>query len=406
MAPILGVMTTLSSQDRHYALVTETWRPQINGVANTLGRLCDGLLQNNNRLQLVRPAQPGETVGLATSGLMEELLVRGLPIPGYSQLQFGLPAYRRLLAHWRNSRPDTVYLATEGPLGWSALRAARRLGIPVISGFHTNFQQYSEHYRISLLYRPVVAYLRWFHNQTLLTLTASTTQQRELSRLGINNLMLLGRGVDCELFHPAHRDTELRRQWGAGNTDIVLLHVGRLAAEKNLQLLQHSWQNLRENPPAGTRLHMVVVGDGPLRQSLEKNMPGAYFTGALSGTELATVYASADVFVFPSLTETFGNVVTEAMASGLAVNAFDTAAAHQHIRDRYSGCLAPPAHEELFLDNLRWLVSDAEGRRGIRMHARHRACQLGWPSVLQRFEGYLQRCCHPPRPLSQAIPGK
>ena len=406
MATILGVMTIPSSQDRHYALVTETWRPQINGVANTLGRLCDGLLQNNNRLQLVRPAQSGETVGLASSGPLEELLVRGLPIPGYGQLQFGLPAYRRLLAHWRNSRPDTVYLATEGPLGWSALRAAQQLGIPVISGFHTNFQQYSEHYRISLLYRPVVAYLRWFHNQTLLTLTASTTQQRELSRLGINNLMLLGRGVDCELFHPARRDTELRRLWGAGNNDIVLLHVGRLAAEKNLQLLQQCWQSLRENPPAGVRLHMVVVGDGPLRQSLEKDMPDARFTGALSGTELAAAYASADVFVFPSLTETFGNVVTEAMASGLAVNAFDTAAAHQHIRDRYSGCLAPPAHEELFLDNLRWLVSDAEGRRGVRMHARHRACQLGWPSVLQRFEGYLQRSCSPPRPLSEVVPGK
>lgn len=403
---ILGVMTTLSFHNRHYALVTETWRPQVNGVANTLGRLCDGLLQNNNRIQLVRPAQPGETVGLADNGPLEELLVRGLPIPGYRQLQFGLPAYRRLLAHWRKSRPDTIYLATEGPLGWSALRAARQLSIPVISGFHTNFQQYSEHYRVSLLYRPVVAYLRWFHNQTLLTLTASNTQQRELSRLGINNLMLLGRGVDCERYHPAHRDAELRRRWGAGNTDIVLLHVGRLAAEKNLQLLQRSWQTLRENQPTGVRLHMVVVGDGPLRPSLERDMPEARFTGALGGAELAAAYASADVFIFPSLTETFGNVVTEAMASGLAVNAFDTAAAHQHIRDRYSGCLAPPAHEELFLDNLRWLVSDTEGRRGIRMHARHRACQLGWPSVLQRFEGYLQRSCSPPRPLSEVVPGK
>lgn len=408
MGIMLVSMNTMSSRphNRHYALVTETWKPQINGVANTLGRLCDGLLQSNNRIQLVRPAQPGEAIGLIEDGLTQEVLVRGLPIPGYSQLQFGLPASRRLKSHWQTNRPDAVYLATEGPLGWSALRVARQLGIPVVSGFHTNFQQYSELYGLGLFNRAVFAWLRWFHNQTLLTLAASTTQQRELSRMGINNLVLLGRGVDCELFHPARRDQALRASWGVGKQDLVLLHVGRLAAEKNLQLLQRSWDQLRGLSNDQVRLHMVVVGDGPLRASLEQDMPGAIFTGALTGTELARAYASADVFVFPSLTETFGNVVTEAMASGLAVNAFDMAAAHQHIRDRYSGGLAPVAHEQMFLDNLRWLVSNSEGRRSIRLHARHRACQLGWPSVLQRFEGYLQRAGMASRPLVPAIPGK
>ena len=148
MGIMLVSMNTMSSRphNRHYALVTETWKPQINGVANTLGRLCVGVLQSNNRIQLVRPAQPGEAIGLIEDGLTQEVLVRGLPIPGYSQLQFGLPASRRLKSHWQTNRPDAVYLATEGPLGWSALRVARQLGIPVVSGFHTNFQQYSELY--------------------------------------------------------------------------------------------------------------------------------------------------------------------------------------------------------------------------------------------------------------------
>lgn len=391
---------------RHFAIVSETWRPQVNGVANTLGRLSDGLLAGGNQLQVIRPAQPGESPGVTTKGAVQQLLVKGLPIPGYAQLQFGLPAYGRILNHWREQRPDSIYLATEGPLGWSALRVAHRLRIPVISGFHTNFQQYSEHYRLGLLHRPVSAYLRWFHNQTLVTLSASTTQQHELTRMGINNPMLLGRGVDCELFHPSHRDTALRQQWGVGENDLVLLHVGRLAAEKNLQLLQRSWQYAQKQCPAGIRLRMVVVGDGPQREQLQRAIPDAVFTGALSGAGLAAAYASGDIFLFPSLTETFGNVVTEAMASGLAVIAYDTAAAHQHIRDRYSGCLAPPGNEEQFLANLGWLFKDREGLRGVRMHARHRACQLDWPAVQRRFEGYLQRHCVTPLSVQAAVPGK
>ena len=399
-------MKTLARTPRHYAIVTETWRPQVNGVANTLGRLCDGLLAGGHELQLVRPAQPGEIVGITAEGAMQQLLVKGLPIPGYRQLQFGLPAYRRLLNHWSEQRPDSIYLATEGPLGWSALRAARRLQIPVISGFHTNFQQYSQHYRLGLLQRPVSAYLRWFHNQTLVTLSASSTQQHELSRMGVANPVLLGRGVDCERFHPSHRSARLRQRWGAKEDDLVLLHVGRLAAEKNLQLLQSSWQHARAHCPPGTRLHMVVVGDGPQQEQLRHAMPDALFTGSLTGAALAEAYASADIFLFPSLTETFGNVVTEAMASGLAVVAYDTAAAHQHIRDRYSGCLAAPGNEEQFRANLGWLLNDREGLRGVRMHARHRACQLDWSAVQRRFEGYLQRHCATPGSVPTAVPGK
>lgn len=399
-------MKTLIAHSRRYAIVTETWRPQVNGVANTLGRLCDGLVAAGHHLQLIRPAQADEPPAPNESEPLQQILVKGLPIPGYRQLQFGLPAYRRLLGHWQEKRPDSVYIATEGPLGWSALRAAKRLGIPVISGFHTNFQQYSEHYRLGLFSRPLTGYLRWFHNQTLATLTASSTQLHELSRMGITNSMLLGRGVDCEGFHPAHRDPELRQRWGAKEGDILLLHVGRLAAEKNLQLLERSWQHARQHSPQGAQVHMIVVGDGPQRKALQHRLPGAVFTGTLTGGDLAAAYASADVFLFPSLTDTFGNVVTEAMASGLAVVAFDTAAAHQHIRDRYSGCLAAPADEQQYLENLGWLLKDKEALRGIRMHARHRACQLDWSAVLRRFEGYLNRHQTAPVRMRAAVPGK
>lgn len=268
---------------QRFALVTETYAPQINGVANTLGRLSDGLLLRQHAVQLIRPAQAGEAMGSESRGALSELRVRGLPIPGYPELQWGLPASGKLQRLWRHARPGAVYLATEGPLGWSALQVARRMGIPVISGFHTNFQQYSDHYGLSLLHKPMMNYLRWFHSRTQLTLTASPSQQRARLRAGLHNLALLGRGVDC---------------------------------------------------------------------------------------------------------------------------AFDLAAAHQHIRDRFSGCLAAEGHERLFIDNLDWLIRDAEGRRSIRMHARHRACQLGWGEVVQRFEGYLLKAANRPPAALPALQGK
>ncbi|MGY8811131.1 MAG: glycosyltransferase family 4 protein [Pseudomonadales bacterium] len=401
------VMNIAQPPSQCFALVTETYPPQINGVSNTLGKLCQGLLGRNHQIQLIRPALPGEKPGSKQSGNLLERCVRGLPIPGYPGLQWGLPAQRKLKRLWNRQRPDAVYLATEGPLGWSALRLARRMKIPVISGFHTNFQQYSNHFHLGLLHEPAMRYLRWFHNQTQLTLVASTTQQRELNRMGVQNLMLLGRGVDCDHFHPTHRSETLRKQWGASNQDTVLLHVGRLSPEKNPELLAESWAKLKSaHNNANSKLRMVVVGDGPSASELRKRMPEAIFTGALTGSALASAYASADIFVFPSLTETFGNVVTEAMASGLAVCAFDTAAAHQHIQDRYSGSLAPLSHDQLFIDNLRWLIEDTEGRRSIRLHARHRACQLDWQAIVLRFErSLLQAALHKSVPV-QAIPSK
>ncbi|UAW98947.1 glycosyltransferase family 1 protein [Halopseudomonas nanhaiensis] len=385
-------MKTPSSRPQRYALVTETYPPEVNGVANTLGRLCEGLLQHGHQVELVRPAQTGEYPGRDEAGHLSEQRVLGLPLPRYTELQVGRSARRLLTQLWTRQRPDSIYIATEGPLGWSALRAARRLEIPVVSGFHTNFHQYTEHYGLGMFGGAAGAYLRWFHNQSTLTLTASLTQQNELARLGIQNLAMLGRGVDAERFHPRHRDAGLRRSWQAGEQDLVLLYVGRLASEKNLDLLVHSWRAVSEQRVNNEgRVRLVMAGAGPLRRKLERQLPDAIFTGSLTGPELARLYASADIFLFPSLTETFGNVVLEAMASGLAVNAFDLAAANQHISDRYSGCVATAADEHQFLDNLQWLMADVEGLRGVRLHARHSACQLTWDGIIQRFAGYLQK---------------
>lgn len=379
----------------HIALVSETFPPEINGVANTLGRLCQGLRERGHRLQLVRPRQSDDQQRRSDDDL---LLTRGWPLPGYNGLQWGQSALHKLLRRWQHNRPDVLYVATEGPLGLSAIRAARRLGIPVVSGFHTNFQQYSGHYGLGLLARLLTHYLRWFHNRTRTTLVPSASQSLELQRRGFERLQLLARGVDSQLFHPARRSTELRARWGLHDDDIAVLHVGRLAPEKNLALLQRSFLALQARYPQ-QRLQLILVGDGPQRAELQNALPDAIFCGLQRGEELAAHYASGDLFLFPSLSETFGNVVLEALASGLAVVAFDQAAAAQHIRHGHSGALAMPGDEQGFIDAAHWLLEDRETLRRVRLNARQHAGKQGWAAIVEQFETHLRQAQETPHDL-------
>ncbi|MET0612065.1 MAG: glycosyltransferase family 1 protein [Pseudomonas caspiana] len=381
------------SQILHITLITETFAPEINGVANTLGRLCDGLRQRGHRVELVRPRQPSDA-GLAADDLM---LCRGWPIPGYPGLQWGQSSMHKLLRRWQRQRPDVLYIATEGPLGLSALRAARRLGITVISGFHTNFAQYTQQYGMGFMNRLLTHYLRWFHNRSKVTLVPSVSQKVALERRGFERIELLSRGVDSVLFHPSKRSQALRDSWGLSAGDIAVLHVGRLAPEKNLCLLQSSFDALRSKYPQ-RQLKLVIVGDGPQRAALQQQLPDAVFCGTQRGETLAEHYASGDVFLFPSLTETFGNVVLEALASGLGVVAYDEAAAGQHIRHGHNGALAMPGDEAAFIDAACWLLEDSETLRRVRLNARQHASRQGWGAIIDLFERKMLNACPTPDP--------
>ncbi|CAM2845347.1 Glycosyltransferase involved in cell wall bisynthesis [Pseudomonas gessardii] len=377
-------------------LITETFPPEINGVANTLGRLCEGLRARGHQVELIRPRQDSDQSRPSDDGL---LLCRGWPLPGYPGLQWGQSSMHKLLRRWKRQRPDVLYIATEGPLGLSALRAARRLGISVVSGFHTNFQQYSNQYGLGMLSRVLTHYLRWFHNRSTLTLVPSVSQRLELERRHFERLGMLARGVDSQLFHPVRRDNTLREGWGLGNDAIAVLHVGRLAQEKNLGLLKRCFDSLQATYPQRP-LKLVIVGDGPQRASLEKALPEAIFCGSRRGEDLARHYASGDLFLFPSLTETFGNVVLEAMASGLGVVAYDQAAATQHIRHGYSGALAMPGDEATFCDAANWLLDEQENLRRVRLNARQHASRQGWPAIIEQFEYQLRSVCDEERGMT------
>ena len=206
----------VASSQPHICVVTETYPPEINGVALTLAHLVNGLLARGHTVSVVCPNQ-GTSDGFGRGSYSEITQVRGLPLPGYHGLQFGVPAARLLRRFWRNRPPAVLYVATEGPLGWSAVRAARREGIPIVSGFHTNFHNYCKHYRVGWLQHLALRYLRWFHNQTACTVVSNEELRDRLQAAGISNVSILERGVDSQLFAPQRRCTELRREWGVSD---------------------------------------------------------------------------------------------------------------------------------------------------------------------------------------------
>lgn len=367
------------------ALVTETYLPEVNGVAMTLGRLSAGLAARGHRIRIVRPRQKHERAGPLANG---ELLTPGLPIPRYPELRFGLPAVGRLWQSWRNQTPDAVHVATEGPLGLSALAAARQLDIPVISTFHTNFHTYSQHYGVGWLQGSIERYLRWFHNRTAATLVPTATLAEELSERGFRCVGILSRGVDTRLFNPAKRSQDLRAQWGANEDDLVVAVVGRMAPEKNLDLALSAFAAIRANHPAA---RMICVGDGPLFAPLQRKHPDCRFVGARHGEDLAAHYASADLFLFPSLTETFGNVVSEALASGLPVVSFDQAAASDLIRNGQNGELVEPGDTEGFIAAAGRMARRIDDSESFRAASPASVRHLDWENIHNDYESLLHK---------------
>ena len=370
-------------------MVSETYPPEINGVARTLGRMVALLAERGHSLDIVRPRQPGEPAGVIDSdGEVRKFLVQGRPIPNYRDLQVGFASPAVLETRWRANPPDVIQIVTEGPLGWSALIAARRLGIPVASEYHTNFHAYSRHYGLGLIRRGVAAGLRLFHNLCAATMVPTAQIRDELSNQGYRNLAVVGRGIDTRLFSPERRSEALRASWGCEGNDPVVLYVGRVAPEKNLGLFLRAALAVRAADP---RTRIVVVGDGPDASALRLAHPDITFCGVQCGEALATHYASADYFLFPSTTETFGNVTTEAMASGLAIVAFDYAAAREHLQHGKSGLLVPFGNEASFIDAASRLHRLGDRLAKMRVLAREAALGLSWSRIIDALEITLHR---------------
>jgi len=375
-------------------VVTETYPPEINGVAMTIGRMVTGLRERGHWVGVVRPRRHRNDGDNGDDG--QEWTVPGWALPNYPGVRLGTPAWRRLGRLMRTQRPDLVHVVTEGPLGWAAVLAARGLGLPVTSGYHTHFDQYSGHYGLSWLAPLVTRSLDALHRRCRATLVPAPELASTLTARGIPNVQVVGRGVDIDLFNPTRRRKELRQSWGlgesAGQEGLACLYVGRLAPEKNLQAVVRAHAAIAALRPDA---RMIWVGDGPALSRLRAAHPDHIFAGSRTGEDLASHYASADLFLFASLSETWGNVLGEALASGLGVVAYRRAAASALIRHGENGLTPQPDDEEGFIAASRRLASDTQLRLRLGRQASQDMVHNGWAAVMDRLEAVLHQAQTP-----------
>jgi len=366
-----------------YSIVTETYPPEINGVALTVQAKELGLRLRGHEVELIRPRQSRGQHGEA-----HELLVPGLPIPGYPAMRFGLPALRTLRRHWQANRPDAIYIATEGPLGWSALRVARKFGIAVATGFHTRFDEYTRDYGVGFLQPLALGWMRRFHNGSDATLVPTCELADFLRGERFSDVVHQPRAVDTRRFDPVRRDPALRASWGLGENDLAVVYLGRVAAEKNLPLAIRAFREIeRQRPDA----KFVWIGDGPELAGIRAANPDFVYCGLRRDEDLAVHFASTDLFLFPSHSETFGNVTIEAMASGVATVAFRYGAAKEHLVDGEHGAAIEGRDDEAFVAAAVRIAGDDALRRAMGSAAREAVSKLRPAQVSADFDELLQR---------------
>src|SRR6476619_4578847 len=370
-------------QNNRRAWFTDTLE-DVNGVSTTIRKMA------------AEARDAGKALVAVTS--RGELTLDGLPIKNFKPIgEFELPEYElqklsfppilQMLDYVQRERFTEIIISTPGPVGLTALLAAKMLNLQTSGIYHTDFPQYI---RIltedSFLESVAWGYMHWFYGQLDTVFVNSEEYKQSWIKRGFDpaKLKILPRGLDAELFHPGRRNSAFFEQFGASNGELRLLYVGRISREKDLDVLADAYRRLRKE---GLPVRLFVVGHGPYSEALEKSLPDAFFTGYLSGTELATAYASADIFVFPSTTDTFGNVILEAQASGLPVVVSDSGGPKELVVDKANGMITRSHTVEDFTDAIRALVTNQTLRERMANSARDSVTDRSWPRAFAKFWG-------------------
>ena len=380
------------------AIITENFLPKLDGVTHALARLLEYLQENRHQALLLGPDS-----GMEHYAGAEIVGTAGVPLPFYPELKFNFfrPLFLRRLSEFH---PDIVHLVDPIVLGTAGLAAAKFLKNPVVSSYHTNIAAYCSHFGFPHLTKPMWSYNRVIHNQCALTFCPPPSMATMLQKHGFQHLRIWPRGVDTALFHPDRRSQELRASWLAGrerpNEITVLLYVGRISWEKNLHLLTYAYRAMdREH------CHLVIVGNGPALKEVQQDVADLHvtFTGYLKGEQLASAYASADIFAFPSTSETFGQVVLEAMASGLPVVGVLSEGVCDLVQNEHTGLLLDmqglSEYEQVhgYLEHLQRLIIDAPVRHTMGQSGLLEACQRSWSeamdSLLHEYHEVIEERC-------------
>ncbi|MCI0483463.1 MAG: glycosyltransferase family 1 protein [candidate division NC10 bacterium] len=358
------------------AHVCAMMRPGTDGVTRVLYKIFDGAPSRSCQVMGIGAAvpRPGETsIPMAH--------VPSVPLPLQVSYRLALPGSVFFARALKGFKPDLIHLHSPCTLGFAALRFAERHRLPVVATYHTHYPAYLPYYCVDWSSRLVWRLYRSLYNRVDRTLVPTEPVLQELAGQGLRNLECLPHGVDHGLFHPRYRSEAWRQMLGATKKS-VLLFVSRLVWEKDLAVLARMFELLKSRR---TDFVMVVVGEGQAGPRLASMMPGAVFIGCQTGRALSECYASSDIFVFPSTTETFGNVTVEAMASGLACVAAAKGGAAGLIKDEVSGLLVPPGSPEDMAARVAQLLDDPDRRRVLGEGAVRRAQQFQWQDVLDRL---------------------
>ncbi len=361
------------------ALICETFLPNVNGVTTTICRMLEYLQARGDEVLLFAPeGAPSSYAGA------EIVPLSGVTFPLYPELSL-TPPQPGITAHLKRFKPDVVHAIGPVLVGATAPLVVQQLHLPLISSYHTDFGAYAAHYGLGSMRHVMNSWLRWIHNRTRMTLCPSTDTMRSLRRMGFRRLRVWGRGVDTARFHPAHRSEAWRTAVGTQPNEKLLLYVGRIAREKRVELIADALHGID-----GVRL--VMVGDGPARPEMEQRTQGlpVHFTGYLKGHDLATAYASADLFVFPSDTDTFGQVIQEAMASGLPVVGARTGGSLDLIQEGTTGTMFTPGASDDLHARLRVLMRRNDLRHAMGHAGRTAAERRSWANVMDELMAYYQ----------------
>ncbi|MFY1633785.1 glycosyltransferase family 4 protein [Solwaraspora sp. WMMB335] len=353
------------------AIVTESFPPDLNGVAHSVVRVAEHLVQRGHEPMVIAPAPAAASRGVTGDQPYPVVRVPSLPVPLYRSFRLGLPS-RRLTEVLVRHAPDVVHLASPFVLGARGLTVARRLRLPTLAVYQTDVAAYARAYHLGWSVATVWRWLREIHNAADRTLAPSTTAAADLTANGIERVRIWGRGIDPVRFAPDRRSEQVRRELAAGG-EVLIGYVGRLAAEKRVDLLA------RTSQLPGVRV--VVVGDGPARRELERALPAVQFLGARHGEELARLYASFDIFVHTGPHETFGQTVQEAQASGVPVIAPAAGGPVDLVTSGVTGLLVPANDGAAIADAVAGLAADPQRRSRYGQAARAALAGRTWAAV-------------------------
>lgn len=356
---------------------TDTFLPQVNGVTKTLTRLLDYWDEKGVEHLVLAPDQKEKDY---FSYNVERFF--SLRLLFYPECRISFPNFFRMNAKIKEFRPDLIHIITEFNMGLAGLRYGERNQVPVATTFTTNFPNYLQYYNLQFLDKMCWDYERWVHNRGEKTFCPSNETKKLLNKQGIQKVGLWSRGIDCGLFHPGHKNIEWRRSLGMEDK-IIFTYVGRISVEKDLDILQETYQNLRNLYQ--DKIALIMVGDGPMAEKCKEDFPkDTLFLGYKKGKELAEIYASSDIFIFPSTTETLGNVVLEGMASGIPILGAGVGGVLDNLHHRENGLLCKPRNVGDFTMSAIELVENHRLRNQLGRQARQYAEQKSWKKV---FEG-------------------